>query len=212
MALRVDRAGGLRPQQQLPVWRRTPGLPHSARRPGNRRGRHAIAHAARTRRGVDEGPDHRGCRHGDRRTGGARAAGSLGQRRGPREGRDRRQGAIVDTGLRVPVLAPAPCVSDSLFRRGLRPRREAQHPPLTRAMRIRRHARAGGHARGSSARTQAGRGLPQQWSRGPGGSRLRRDGRPRPRREVAGIRHLPRPPDPGPGAWRSSVTTVETSR
>ncbi len=85
-------------------------------------------------------------------------------------------------------------------RRRLRLRHQALDARLPRRVRVPRHRGARQHQRPEGAQAGAGRGVPQQRARRPGGRHLRRQGHRAPARQGARVRHLPRPPAPGAGA------------
>ena len=89
-------------------------------------------------------------------------------------------------------------------RRGLRLRRQAQHPAHAGQPRLPRHRGAGADAGGRGAGAEARRRLPQQRPGRPRALRLRDRGHARAdRHRHAHLRHLPGPPDHGAGLGRA---------
>ena len=88
----------------------------------------------------------------------------------------------------------------ALSRRGLRLRRQAQHPAHAGQSRLPRHRGAGADVGSRRAGVVAGRRLSQQRPGRPRAVRLRDPRHARADRQgPAHLRHLPRPPDPGVG-------------
>src|SRR6185312_13367136 len=99
-----------------------------------------------------------------------------------------------------------PDAADSPPRRGLRLRDQARHPAPPAVVRMSGLRGARGHARARGAGDEARRDLPLQRPRRSGGGRLcRRGGARALRQQAAGVRDLPRPPDPGAGAGREDL-------
>ena len=104
----------------------------------------------------------------------------------------------LGTGRRLHRARPV-----ALPRRGLRLRRQEQHPAPAGRSRLPHHAGAGPDHGRRSPQAQSRRRVPVQRPRRPRALRLRHRSHPQvPGPEAARVRHLPGPPDHGPGGGR----------
>ncbi len=122
------------------------------------------------------------------------------------------QGSGAPAGPTDFIVEPSRVSGSRRDHRRLRPRDEVEHPAALHQSRARRAGVSGDDAGRGRAGDQAGRDLLQQRPRRSGGARLRRAQR-QGRRRIgrAGVRHLPRPPGAGHGAWAARPTSSSSA-
>ena len=188
-----------------------------ARHRGDQRDRHARAHPApahvrrqaRCRLGARPGPRLAGAQGARLALDGRprpRARGHLREAVGLRPAdRDGERGRASAAGAEGHRRASSARGRDSVPRRGLRLRDEAQHPaqPLGRRLRRDRGARDHVGRRGDGASSR--RRLPLERAGRPRAVHVRDRGGEGVRGPPAHLRHLPRPPDPGAGLRRQDL-------